>query len=124
MAFDPSAPAGPGTGIFGLPHQEADAKAVIIPVPWEATTSYGGGTSSGPDAVFRASRQVDLFDIELKRPYQGGIFMLPNPQAIYDLSAATRDDAIQVIVAGGANTPELKAAAERVNDASWLVNDW
>src|SRR5689334_13378061 len=40
MSFDPNAPAQPGSGVFGLPHGESEALVVLVPVPWEATTSY------------------------------------------------------------------------------------
>ena len=39
MAFDPDAAAGEGSGIYGLPHTPGDARVVILPVPFEATTS-------------------------------------------------------------------------------------
>ncbi|HKB80205.1 MAG TPA: agmatinase family protein [Thermoanaerobaculia bacterium] len=81
-AFDPDAPARPKSGIYGLPFTPAEAKVVIIPVPFEATTSYGGGTSRGPAAVLAASRQVDLHDHETGRPYEAGIAMLPIPRQI------------------------------------------
>src|SRR5262249_54864880 len=77
--FDPNAPAGPGSGIFGLPHTPEQARVVVVPVPFEATCSYGGGTADGPSAILRASRQVDLFDVETGRPYEDGIAMLPEP---------------------------------------------
>jgi agmatinase len=51
-----------------------------VPVPFEATTSYGGGTSQGPSAILRASRQVDLWDLETGKPYEAGIAMLPEPE--------------------------------------------
>lgn len=41
------------------------ARAVVVPVPWEATTSYGGGTRLGPRAILEASRYVELYDQEL-----------------------------------------------------------
>lgn len=53
---------------FGLPAEYASAensRAVIVPVPYEATTSYGKGTAKGPAAIFTASQQVELFDDEL-----------------------------------------------------------
>ena len=49
-------------GIFGLCADYDSSLVVLIPVPWEVTTSYGSGTSRGPEAIFRASPQVDLFD--------------------------------------------------------------
>lgn len=42
------------------------ARAVILPIPYETTTSYGGGTRYGPQAILEASRYVELFDQELE----------------------------------------------------------
>lgn len=41
------------------------AKAAILPLPYEATTSYGAGTKRGPAAIIKASQQVEFFDEEL-----------------------------------------------------------
>ena len=50
------------------------ASAVVLPVPYEGTVSYGGGASRGPDAILRASAQVELFDERLGfEPYRAGI---------------------------------------------------
>ena len=67
IAFDPSGPAQAGAGIYGLGCGAKDAQVHLIPVPFEATTSYRGGTSKGPQAIFEASMQVDLFDIDTGR---------------------------------------------------------
>jgi len=82
LKFDPDAAASKSSGIYGLPFKSKDAQVVIIPVPFEATTSYGGGTSRGPAAVLEASKQVDLFDHETGRPYEAGIAMLDIPRKI------------------------------------------
>jgi len=74
--FDPDAPAEPGSGIYGLTFTPEEAKVVVVPVPFEATTSYGSGAARGPDAVLAASHQVDLFDLELGEFYAEGISML------------------------------------------------
>jgi len=42
-----------------------EAEAVILPIPYEATTTYGSGTREGPDAVLAASRQLEDWDEEL-----------------------------------------------------------
>jgi agmatinase len=39
-----------------------EAEAVILPIPYEATTTYGAGTREGPEAILAASRQVELWD--------------------------------------------------------------
>jgi agmatinase len=54
------------------------ARSVILPVPYEATTSWGGGTQSGPGAILSASRYVELWDQELGcDPSTVGIHTLP-----------------------------------------------
>jgi agmatinase len=126
MAFDPSAAAQPGSGVFGLPHSEAEAGVVLVPVPFEATTSYGGGTSGGPEAILAASRQVDLFDVETGRPYQAGIHMVAAPAEIAALDRAARAAAAPVIAAGGVPPGDaaLAAAAAEVDRACARVNAW
>lgn len=54
------------------------ARAVILPVPYESTTSWGGGTRGGPGAILEASRYVELWDQELERDHSVmGIHTLP-----------------------------------------------
>jgi len=38
------------------------ARFHVIPVPYEATVSYGGGTARGPEAILAASRELEAFD--------------------------------------------------------------
>ncbi|HZX97869.1 MAG TPA: agmatinase family protein [Myxococcales bacterium] len=79
MSFDPNAAASADSGIFGLNDTPQSARVILVPVPFEATTSYGGGTSQGPAAILRASKQVDLWDLETGKPYEAGISMLAEP---------------------------------------------
>jgi len=57
------------------------ARVAILPVPYEASVSYGGGTARGPEAILRASTQVELWDEFLGfEPYRSGLWtdaMLP-----------------------------------------------
>ena len=41
------------------------SRIVVLPVPYEHTVSYGGGTGRGPGAILDASRYVEFFDEEL-----------------------------------------------------------
>ncbi len=44
-----------------------DSAIVIMPVPYEHTTSYGGGTSKGPEGILNASAYVEFYDDEFDR---------------------------------------------------------
>lgn len=125
MDFDPNAPAQPGSGVFGLPHSEADALVVLVPVPWEATTSYGGGASEGPRVIREASAQIDLYDLDVEKPYVAGIHMLPDPESIVAWNDQAKALAEKVVEAGGAGgDPTLETAVARVNELSDKVNEW
>lgn len=124
-AFDPSAAAAPDSGIFGLPHSPDEARVVLIPVPWEATVSYGGGTAGGPAAILEASKQVDLFDRETGRPYQAGIALLPIPGEVVAWNETARRAAAPVIEAGGAGgDARLEALVAEVNALGARLNGW
>jgi agmatinase len=124
MAFDPDAAAGEGSGIYGLPHTPDDARVVILPVPFEATTSYGGGTAGGPRAIFEASKQVDLFDRETGRPYEAGIAMLDEEPCVARWNDEAKRLAQVVIARGGAVDAETRRAAAAVNEVSEQLNAW
>ena len=52
------------------------AKVVILPIPYEATTSYRKGCENGPNALLEASHQLECYDEELDREicFDAGIF--------------------------------------------------
>lgn len=101
MQFDPDAASVPGSGIFGLPRDPARAEVHVIPVPFDATTSYRKGTHRGPDAVLRASRQVDLFDALTGRPYERGIALLDADERIAKLNEEGSVKAERIIEVAG-----------------------
>jgi len=45
-------------------------RVLIVPVPYDATTTYLSGTRQGPAAILRASQQLELFDEETGREMQ------------------------------------------------------
>lgn len=53
-----------------------NSKVVILPFPYEKTTSYVKGTSKGPSAIIKASSEVELYDDELGNVYECGICTL------------------------------------------------
>ncbi|MCA1994971.1 MAG: agmatinase [Coleofasciculus sp. S288] len=43
------------------------SRVVILPIPYEATTTYRKGCENGPDALLEASPQLEYYDDELDR---------------------------------------------------------
>ncbi len=123
--FDPNSAADLDAGIFGLPHSFDQAMLIFLPVPWEATTSYGGGTSKGPAAIAEASYQVDLFDLEVHNPYEAGFHMLPASKKITAWNKRAKAEAQKIIRAGGriGNSKALAKSLRTVNEISALVNE-
>lgn len=119
--FDPDAAARPGSGIFGLPHTEAEAAVVLVPVPFAATVSYGTGAEDGPAAILAASRQVDLYDLEYGRIYEAGIHLRAADGALRPLHERARQRAAAVIERGGGEPGDADVAA--VDAACVEVNE-
>lgn len=125
--FDPSQAASSDSGIFGLPFTEKQSRLVLLPVPWEVTTSYGRGTSLGPKIIRQASEQVDLFDIETKKAYEKGIFMLPFDEELYQKNLKLKAKAQEVVQMrmDQVNDPKKeKALLDEVNEGSRQLTAW
>lgn len=56
---------------FGcLPEENSQfetSKVIIIPVPYDSTTSFKAGTRDGPQSIISASRNIELYDIEIEK---------------------------------------------------------
>jgi agmatinase len=52
------------------------AKVVILPIPYEKTTTYRQGCQDGPEAIITASEQLEAYDLEFEQEVcqQIGIF--------------------------------------------------
>lgn len=58
------------------PSKPSEATFHIIPVPWESSVSYGGGTANGPNAILHASTQLEAY-IDGGIPGEAGIHTAP-----------------------------------------------
>ena len=63
----------------GIPEELAKletAKIVLIPVPYDGTSTWQKGADKGPDAFLNASENMELYDIETdSEVYQQGVYL-------------------------------------------------
>ncbi len=56
-----------------------DAKVVLIPVPYDGTSTWQKGSDKGPEAFLEASENMELYDIETRSEvYKKGIYLAPS----------------------------------------------
>lgn len=127
--FDPNSPGLTSNNIFGLPFSEEESELIIIPVPWEVTVSYRPGTSRGPEQIFDASMQVDLYDPEFQDVWKKGYFMLPYDKNIRNKSDYLRSCAELIIGCLSEGNPvncsnQLVTKLKEVNDGGKMMHDW
>lgn len=127
--FDPNSVGLKSNNIFGLPFKEADAAVVLLPVPWEVTVSYRNGTSRGPENIFEASMQVDLYDPDVPNGWQKGFYMRPIDNNIKKKSDFLRQCAeliISHLIDGGvvAENQQLSEKLDKVNEGSLMLKNW
>ena len=111
-----------GDGFIGGRLDPNEASLVLIPVPWEATVSYGEGTANAPDAIRLSSHQLDVENYHYIKPYVAGIAMLETDKSLLKLSNKARKKAIKVIDALEAGKTNKKAL-KFVNGASAVLNN-
>jgi agmatinase len=83
--------------IFGFPVDEENAEIIIIPVPWDATASYGKGTSNGPRAILEASTQLDFYHPQLDNAHSVKVFMTPISQEWQEINERLCVESIEYI---------------------------
>ena len=111
---DPNKVSNPDNNIFGLPTN---------------TVSYGAGTARAPEAILKASLQVDLFDPDMPEAWKQGFYMRPSDKKILMKSDFLRKEAelyIDYISRGdevAANQFMCKALKE-VNEGGEYLNNW
>lgn len=86
-------------GIDPVPPEKADV--IVLPIPYDGTTSYMPGARFGPRAILEASRQVELYDCAIQHDVSKDIAIATLPELAIDLSSPE------------ANVNHIAAAAER-----------
>lgn len=119
-------------------HDYESAHFVVIPVPYDGTTSFRTGSRYGPAAIIDASRHLEDFDVELGcDPSASGIYTLPEmtpdasgPGRVVEqvrkaVADTLRSDKTPVLI-GGEHTLALgavKACSDSYEDLSVLYLD-
>jgi len=114
------------------------ARAVVLPVPYDSTTTARAGTREGPQAIIDASADMELYDLVLDRePFRAGIHTLPelavhagSPEAmvarVQQVAGELIDDGKLVVTLGGEHSITIGATlahAERFPRISVLYLD-
>ncbi|MCL0057612.1 agmatinase [Dehalococcoidales bacterium] len=121
------------------PHSDWEkARVVVLPVPYDSTTSWRSGARDGPQAIIDASQYLGLYDLELDREiYQVGIHTLPeiepemtSPEQmierVYTVAREVLDKNKLLLMLGGEHSLTLgtvKAYRERYEALSVLQLD-
>jgi len=99
----------------GIPEKYAkldSSKIVLIPVPYDGTSTWQKGADKGPDAFLHASENMELYDIETQTEvYKQGVFLAEpvtensSPEAVVEAVHKTTKEYIKrnkfVTVFGG-----------------------
>jgi agmatinase len=83
-----------------------DARVVILPIPYEATTTYRKGCENGPQAILDASWQLEAYDEELAHQacHEVGIYTL---EPIADTRINPKLDAEEMLSQTSSKVKEL-----------------
>ncbi|MDR1591584.1 MAG: agmatinase [Prevotellaceae bacterium] len=124
-------------GLSGTDADYQTSKIVVLPVPYDATSSWIKGADRGPEALLEASVQLEYFDTETgAEVYRQGIHTAApvleqsSPEALCDAVekrvAAVMDDEKFPVIIGGNHTVSIgafRAVAARVDNLTIVQLD-
>ncbi|HRR58803.1 MAG TPA: agmatinase [Paludibacteraceae bacterium] len=124
-------------GLTGVYADYDHAKIVVLPVPYDATSSWVHGSEKGPEALLEASVQLEWFDIETQTEvYKNGIYTAPpvydneTPEALCDaverqVTAIFAAKKFPVVIGGNhtVSIGAMRSAAKQYNDLTILQLD-
>jgi agmatinase len=124
MNFEPTS-AAREPSIFGVSSRPADARVVLLPVPWEATGSKRSSAARAPAAILEASQRIEVFDRETGRPHEAGIAALDLLPELREWNDRARAAALQLIADPAAGSdPHRRAAVAEVDELGLRLNAW
>ncbi len=113
-----------------------NSKIVVLPVPFDKTSSWIKGSDRGPKAIIEASMNMELYDLETNSEvYKNGIFTAEDIlssgseemiEKVYEKVKELIKDKKFIVILGGEHTvslPAIKAHHEIYNDVSILQLD-
>jgi len=117
--------------------QREKAKVVLIPVPYDGTSTWGKGADEGPAAFLEASENMELFDIETRTEvYKKGIFLadpvskMSTPeemvQSVQDITGTFIDEGKFTTIFGGEHSISIgtiRAFKERFKELTVVQLD-
>ena len=113
------------------------ARIVVIPVPYDGTSTWVKGADKGPSAIIKASANLELYDIETdSQVYRSGIFTdnpveeASSPEELVEVVAARvrfhiKTEKFTVVVGGehSVSIGSIKAYAESYGNTTVLQLD-
>lgn len=102
------------------------ARVVVLPVPYDSTTTARAGAREGPQAIIDASADMELFDLVLERePFRAGIHTLPELAVhaggpaqmvarVQQVAGELIDDGKLVVTLGGEHSIAIGSALAQV----------
>ena len=107
----------------GIPEEFCDqknSKIVVVPVPYDGTSTWGKGADKGPDAILEASANMELYDIDTdSEVYRLGIYTASpiiektSPEhlvnAVYQTVTSFLEDNKFVVTLGGEHSVSIGA---------------
>ncbi len=124
----------------GMPKEYSDikkAKIVVLPIPYDGTSTWIKGADKGPAAILEASANMELFDIETNSEvYRQGIYTAPavteskSPEKMAEVSYQTAKKIVDndkfLVTLGGEHSVSygpIRAYAEKYKNLTILQLD-
>jgi agmatinase len=123
LSFDPGGVAPKNGNYFGFPYSQAEAEILILPCPWDVTTSYRDGTARGPAAILDASPQLDFTSPYREKAWETKIGSLPGDPGWLESNKLLRPLAKEVIEGLERGEPARDDLLKLINDGGFAFHD-